>query len=93
MKAKDIEVIELGKHCFGQIFTVNDKDYNDYTKEEIIEFIIDMFNNDINSSIFLKETFESGLRYLQYDCVEDDSSTCDQCGDYNEYSKFVKNEI
>lgn len=89
MKAKDIKEFELGEHCFGEILKVNGTDYEDLTKEEILEFINDMFENDINSSNLIRETFKNSLEYLQYDCVESDNSSCDQCGNYNHYGKYI----
>lgn len=92
MKIKDIKEYELGKHCFGDILTVNGKDYEDISKEDAIEFILDMFENDLNSEILIMETFKNALEYLQAEMVENDSSSCDQCGDWNYYSKYVVNE-
>lgn len=90
MKIKDIKEFELGKHCFGKILKVNGIDYEDITKTEMIEFIIDMFNNDINSSQLIEETFINCLQHLQYDCTETEESTCDQCGSYNYSNKYMK---
>ena len=92
MKIKDIKEYELGKHCFGEILTINGKDYVDISKEDAIEFILDMFENDLNSEILIMETFKNALEYLQGERVENNSSSCDQCGDWNYYSKYVVND-
>lgn len=92
MKIKDIKEYELGKHCFGEILTINGKDYVDISKEDAIEFILDMFENDLNSEILIMETFKNALEYLQGEIVENNSSSCDQCGDWNYYSKYVVND-
>lgn len=42
MKAKDIKEFELGEHCFGETLRVNETDYEDLTKEEIL---VNMNNN------------------------------------------------
>ena len=91
MKAKDIKEFELGKHCFGEILRVNGIDYNDLSKDDVIEFIMDMFENDINACNLIRDTFKNSLEYLQYDCIESRSSSCDQCGDWNDYAKYVEN--
>ena len=91
MKAKEVKEYEIGKHCFGEILRVNGTDYEDLEKDEILELIIDMFNNDINASSLIREAFISSLEHLQYDCVESDNHVCDQCGDWNDYSKYVRN--
>lgn len=89
MKAKDIKEFELGEHCFGPILTVNGIDYEDLTKEEVLEFISDMFENDINASSLIREAFKNSLEHLQYECIENDSDTCEQCGNWNYHSKYV----
>lgn len=88
MKAKDIKDFELGEHCFGEILSVNGTDYDDLKKQDILEFITDMFDNDINSSSLIRDTFKNCLEHLQYDCIESSSSSCDQCGNYNNYAKY-----
>ena len=61
MKAKDIKSFEIGEHCFGPILEVNGKDYNDLSEEEVMGFITDMFNNNPNSGLLIRETFEKAL--------------------------------
>lgn len=92
METREIDEFELGKSCFGEILRVNGVDYEELCPDEVMELIMDVMMNDINKSNFIKETFQSALEYLQYDLVDSDSSSCDQCGDWNHYEKYVKNE-
>ena len=85
----EINEFELGNHCFGEILRVNGRDYEDLTKEEIMGFILDRFENDINSGSLIKDVFKNCLEYLQYDSEETDSSHCDQCGNWNYYSRYT----
>lgn len=89
MKAKDIKEFELGEHCYGEILSVNGVDYEDLTKDDVLEFITDMFENDINASNLIRETFKNSLEYLQFNCIENDSNFCEQCGNYNGCSKYI----
>ena len=88
MKAKDIKYFELGEHCYGKIIRVNGIDYEDLDKEQVIELITDMFENDINASSLIMEAFVNSLEHLQYDEVESDSDICEQCENYNTYAKY-----
>jgi hypothetical protein len=90
MKTKDITEFETGHHCFGDILTVNGREYDDLSKEEVLEFILDMFENDINSANLIKDTFKNALEYLPFTCKDQNSYRCDQCGDYNDYIKWEK---
>ena len=89
MKAKDVKEFELGEHCFGEILRVNGTDYEDLTKDEIVELIIDMFENDINAESLIREVFKNSLEHLQYDCIESSSDSCGKCGNWNNYGKYV----
>jgi len=89
MKAKDIKEFELGSHCFGEILNANGVAYEDIGNEEIMELIVDMFENDVNASHLIREAFKNSLEHLQYECKESDSDSCGQCGDYNHYNKYV----
>lgn len=90
MKQEDIESYETGEHCFGPILKVNNKNYDDYSKEEITELINDTLENDINSENFRQEAFKLALEYLQFELVENDYHTCEQCGNPNDYYRFIK---
>jgi len=92
MKETDINEYEIGEHCFGPILRVNGNDYEDLSKEDIVEFINDMFTNNLNSNHLIMETLKLTLQYLEFDCTESDSDSCEQCGNYNNYSKFVRDE-
>jgi len=88
MKINEIKEFETGEHCFGETLTVNGVDYEDISKEDQKEFILEMLEKGINSSHLLKEIFKTCLDYLQAEVVEDDFYTCDQCGNHNSYAKW-----
>lgn len=90
MKLDEIEEYEIGDHCFGPILRINDKEYNEYSENEIIKIINESFENDINKSALIRECFEKVLSYLPFDIEKSDSYTCDCCGYFNSYAKFKK---
>lgn len=91
MKEKDIQEFELGNHCFGDILRVNSKSYEELSHEDVLEFINEILNReDINTYSFVMRVFKMALGELQYDCAESRSSKCDQCGNWNDYEKYVK---
>jgi len=92
MKEKDINEYILGEHCFGQILTVNGLDYEDIPKEHILELINDMLINNCNSNLLLRETLKNCLEYLEFERLESDRSSCDQCGNWNYREKYIKPE-
>ena len=92
MKIEEVKEYETGEHCFGTILSVNGTDYEDLDVEGAIDFINDVMRRGYNKNSFIKETFEAALSYLEFDCVESDSSSCDQCGNWNHYNKWVKGE-
>lgn len=85
MKAEDIKEFGLGEPCFGPILRVNGKEYEDLSKEDVIEFINDMLLNDLNKENLLMETFRNCLEMLQFDSIESTTDRCDQCSNYNYY--------
>lgn len=91
MKANEITEYEIGEHCYGPIVKVNGIDFDDISREDKLELIKDMLTNDRNSESLLREVFKLALENLDYSCIEEDSSYCDQCGNYNEYAKYLKN--
>lgn len=92
MKIKDIKEYEFGNHCYGDILKINGNDYEDISKEDAIEFILDMFENDLNREILIRETFKNALEYLQGEVITDEYYSCEQCGNFNSYSKYKLNE-
>ena len=54
-----INKLELGNGCFGPILRINDVEYEDLDKKEVIQFIVDYLNDDnnINNKYFLDEMF------------------------------------
>lgn len=91
MKLVDIKEYELGEHCFGETLSVNGKDYDDLTKEEVMEFINDMCDQktNINASILVRDLFKVALGHLQFDITDSHSDSCEQCGNWNHYAKYV----
>jgi phage major head subunit gpT-like protein len=88
MKSEDVKTYEIGEHCFGPILKINETDYEDLNKEEVLELIDDMCRNDINSDSLLFKLLQETLSYIQYDLIEEDNSTCDQCGNWNFHEKY-----
>lgn len=89
MRYEDIKTYEIGEGCFGDILKVNGTYYEDLEKEDIMEFILDMLREDnTNSSIYLKEVFKHLLENVEADLIESSSDSCDQCGNFNYYSKY-----
>jgi hypothetical protein len=89
MKATDIKEYEIGNHCYGDIMRINGKDYEDLSREEVLELIHDMLTNDINSGAMVREVLGTALSYLPFDMTESDHTTCDQCGNWNQYSHYT----
>lgn len=92
MLRRDIKEYEIGKHCFGEILRINGEDFNDIDKGEMIEFIVDFLKNDENGEVLLYDILKTTLDYMEYDQVENSNSVCEQCGDWNYYTKYVDNE-
>jgi hypothetical protein len=90
MKQQDIREFELGNHCYGDILRVNGTDYDEIEKEDVLEFILDMLRNDINSEAITREVFKICLENLQFVDTESNDSRCDQCGNYNEHTKYER---
>ena len=84
MTPQDIKEFETGRHCFGEILTVNGTEYEDLDKQGVLSFINTCLTTDINSEHLTREVFKMCLDYLQHNCVDSHSSKCDQCGDWNE---------
>lgn len=92
MKSENIKEYETGEHCFGPILTINGKDFDDIPPKELIEFVNDMLENDINKISLLREIVENCVDYLQFDIVESNYHTCEQCGNPNNYVKFKRED-
>ena len=88
MKIKDIKNFEIGNHCYGDIIKVNGIDYDNLSNDDILEFIKDMFENNINSSSLIQETFKSALELLNCINISSESDACDQCGNWNHHDKY-----
>ncbi len=92
MKKSDIKEYETGEHCFGEILNINGKSYEDLPEESTMELILDTLNNDINKEIIKKDVVKVILEHLQLDWVDGNSSTCEQCGNWNSYEKYKLEE-
>lgn len=88
MKLEDIYTFEEGKYCFSQSLQVNGIDYEDMNESDIIDFIMEMFKDKRFKDELIKDTFINALYMLPSECIESDSSSCDSCGDWNQYSKW-----
>jgi hypothetical protein len=97
--------IEIVEHCFGSDVRIDGKsleinELNENNPQEVIELRKILINE-------LFEIFEkisnTDLRYIgeiittisdKYEISEEESneSSCDQCGNWNYYSKFVKKD-
>lgn len=95
-KIFDVKIKEygIGEHCFGPILQVNGQDYEDLDQGEVIEFINDRMENDINSHSLIRQFFILCLEHLQfeYDGEQSYRSTCDQCGNWNSYERWYDDE-
>lgn len=91
MKSKDIKNWEKIKHCYGEATRINDRDIEGIPTKELIEFVQDMLVSSINKEHLLEEVVALCLEYLQGDLVEDESHSCEQCGDWNSSEKWEIN--
>ena len=85
----NIKEFEKGESCFGPILSVDGVDYQDLKREDVVEFINYMFKENINNGLLIRECFETCLDYLQAEQVESSSSSCEQCGNWNHYAKYI----
>ncbi len=90
MKPEDIKTYELGEHCYGPILVVNGVEYEDLDESDVISFINHMMKDGINKSDLIRNIFETSLSYLKYDMIENSSSSCESCGNFNTYAKFER---
>jgi hypothetical protein len=94
MKISDIKEYETGEHCFGDILRVNGVDYDDLSIKDTMGIIHDVMENNINSSSYIKEIFKIALEYAQLDFISGHTDDCDQCGNWNSYSKYgIEDEL
>lgn len=85
-----IKTFALGNHCFGNILYVNEIEYKDLNEKEVIYFILNQFNHNINRESLIRETFQNVLEHLEFDNIESDSYHCETCGDTNNYNKYAR---
>lgn len=88
----EITEFEEGSHCFGDFLTINGKDYEDFSEEEVIIFIIEKLKNGLNKDYYKRKFLTELLLDMDFDIIESSHDSCDQCGNFNTYTKY-KNEI
>lgn len=86
----EITEFEEGSHCFGDYLTINGKDYEDFSEEEVIGFITEQLKNGLNREYFKQKFLTELLIDMDFEIVEEHSSSCEQCGDWNRSTKYVK---
>ena len=62
--------------------------YEEIPEDQVIAYIIKRLKSDSDSKLLVREVFQQVLEYLPLDVIDQDSYTCDQCGDYNNYVKY-----
>ena len=92
MKIKDIEQFETGEHCFGPVLRVNDVDYKDIDKEDVILMILEILKKDINKENLIRECFKLCLEYLPANLEDSNSNICEQCDNFNHYNLYKINK-
>lgn len=88
MDIKDINDIEIGESCFGEILRLNGIDYEDINQEDVLNMINYLFKNNLNKHILIKECFKISIDYISTDVVNSNQDKCDQCGNWNTYTKL-----
>ncbi len=80
----EIKEYELIKGCFSERVRINGIDAEQIEQEQLINIITEQLKNHTS---FLFETLKEALEYIPAEDIEDDSSRCGQCGDWNYYTK------
>jgi hypothetical protein len=80
----EIKEYELIKGCFSESVRINGIDAEQIEQEQLINIITEQLKNHTS---FLFETLKEALEYIPAEDIEDDSSRCGQCGDWNYYTK------
>mgnify|MGYP003616293821 FL=1 len=68
--------VEIYDGCFGRDITIDNIDFNEYNKEELINLI----KIKLKDESFLREVFEIYIQNFSIDEEYGDRSTCEQCG-------------
>lgn len=92
---KNIEIINGCTSGFQ--VRINKKNIEDLPEEELKLFLIGLISTKENilqeNDYFVKEIIETFIRNNNnYNLIEEDSDTCDQCGDSYSYLKFQTKE-
>jgi hypothetical protein len=91
MKAQNIKDHEIENHCFGLSIRINGYDIEHIPKDELIEFVVDMLENDINAYNLRREVVSLMLENLQYpEKMHHSHGDCDQCGVHHYIQRFEK---
>lgn len=70
--------IKKGEYCTSRTLEINDKDVNDYSENELKEFV-SLLSTQLNKDHLIEILDE--IAYIKGDVT--DSYSCDQCGDWN----------
>jgi len=71
--------LKVYNYCTDYGITVDDKEFNDYSKEEQVSFIKDIISNIEGYDLF--KIMEACIEILGVN--EDETSPCEICGHYN----------
>lgn len=85
---KEIKEWKSGKHCFGNYLVIDGKDFETLDEEEVTNFIVNQLKITQNRSYLLQEILKMVLEDMDFEIVEDDSYSCEQCGDWNHHTKY-----
>ena len=86
-------LIKYGEHCDGQFLTIDDEDVLVQDKAKLMSHIYKLL--ELVDEYTLREVLFNLASSLPFNIIyEDESSGCEQCGNYNyEYHKEVNEEI
>lgn len=87
MKERAINKYEYSEHCFGKTIRINDVDIDDIPIQDQIELILDMITNSPNADSLRFTLLRECLDFIEFDEYEEYDDTCEQCGNWNTYSK------
>jgi len=81
---------EEGNHCFGEYLRINGEDFEDLNQEEVLKFVIEQLNVSRNKTYILQKTLQMVLEDMDFEIEDSNSSSCEQCGNWNYSTKYVK---
>lgn len=87
---KEIKEWESGRYCFGDFLVIDGKDFEDLDKDEVTNFIFERLKVTSNRSHLLEEILRIVLEDMNFEIVDEHSSICEQCGDWNFSTTYRK---